>query len=285
MIYGYLRVSTDKQDVESQKIGVKRKASDLNLIISEWIIDDGVSGTTEPEKRQLGKLMRKLKSGDIIISSELSRLGRSLFMVMRILEFCMKNQIKVYTVKDNYELGNNIQSKVLAFAFSIAAEIERDMISKRTIEGLKRRKQEGIILGRPVGRISSKHKLDKYKDKIITLNNNNVSMRAIAKKCKVHRTTLRTFMQKNNIKPNKGIRPNYINEILEKYNNEIMLLIEEGNRYNDIYIKLKNKYSINFSIYQLKNHIINNNLLYDLLATTQDKIRIEKNGALIIQKD
>jgi len=151
MIYGYLRVSTDVQDTENQKHGVIQKAKDLGFEIESWIIDDGVSGTKEPEERKLGKLLKKIKKGDTIISSELSRLGRSLFMVMRILEHCMKMECKVFTVKDGYELGDNIQSKVLAFAFALAAEIERDMISKRTKEALARKKAEGVILGRPRG--------------------------------------------------------------------------------------------------------------------------------------
>ena len=139
MIYGYLRVSTDDQDSENQKVGVSAKATSIGVAIDDWIIDDGISGTKEPEKRLLGKLMKKLKPGDVIITSELSRLGRKLFMIMRILEFCMQHEVKVYTVKDGYELGDNIQSKVLAFAFGIAAEIERDMISQRSKEALARK--------------------------------------------------------------------------------------------------------------------------------------------------
>jgi DNA invertase Pin-like site-specific DNA recombinase len=152
MIYGYIRVSTDRQDTENQKIGILSKAKMLDLVIDEWIADDGVSGSKEPEKRLLGPLLTKIKKGDVIIASEISRLGRKLFMIMRILEHCMKMEAKVYTVKDGYELGDNIQSKVLAFAFGLAAEIERDMIQKRTIEGLARRRAQGVILGRPAGR-------------------------------------------------------------------------------------------------------------------------------------
>ncbi len=132
MIYAYLRVSTDDQDTTNQRMGVEAKARALGLAIDKYIIDDGISGTKEPEKRALGGLLRKIKQDDIIICSELSRLGRKLFMIMGILEHCMKVGAKVYTVKDNYELGDNIQSKVLAFAFALSAEIERDLISQRT---------------------------------------------------------------------------------------------------------------------------------------------------------
>lgn len=147
-VYGYLRVSTDKQDCDNQKVGVKALAEKLGLPIESWIIDNGVSGTKEPEKRQLGKLLKKIKSGDVIICSELSRLGRKLFMVISILEHCMKIGAKVLTVKDGYELGDNVQSKILAFAFGLVAELEREMSSKRTKEALLRLKAEGRELGR-----------------------------------------------------------------------------------------------------------------------------------------
>lgn len=200
MTYGYLRVSTDDQDSNNQKLGVCKKAESLGLSVDDWIVDDGISGTKEPEKRMLGKLMKKLQDGDVIITSELSRLGRKLFMIMRILEFCMLHNVKVYTVKDGYELGDNIQSKVLAFAFGIAAEIERDMISQRTKEALARKRLEGVILGRPKGRKTSPDKL-KLSGKTVLINgllNEGVSQRKIAKICKVDRNTLARFL-KNNI--------------------------------------------------------------------------------------
>ena len=156
-VYGYLRVSTDKQDCDNQKIGVEALAEKLGLSIESWIVDNGVSGTKEPEKRQLGKLLKKIKSGDVIICSELSRLGRKLFMVISILEHCMKIGAKVLTVKGGYELGDNVQSKVLAFAFGLVAELERDMISKRTKEALQRVKAQGRSIGRPKGRKNIKH--------------------------------------------------------------------------------------------------------------------------------
>lgn len=156
-VYGYLRVSTDKQDCDNQKIGVESLARKRNLRIEKWIVDNGVSGAKEPEKRKLGKLLKKIKPDDVIICSELSRLGRKLFMIISILEHCMKVGAKVLTVKDCYELGDNVQSKVLAFAFGLVAELEREMISKRTKEALQRLKAEGRNLGRPAGSKNRKH--------------------------------------------------------------------------------------------------------------------------------
>jgi len=198
MTYGYLRVSTDQQDENNQRMGVDEKASRMGLKIDEYIIDHGVSGTKEPEKRELGALMKKLKNNDLIIASELSRLGRSMYMVMRILEFCMKNGIKVITVKDNYELVDNIQSKVLAFAFSLAAEIERDMISRRTKEALARCKLNGIKLGRKPGK-ATKVKLTGHEEEIHEMLKQGLSKKEIGERFGVHRQTVRIFIKEKNI--------------------------------------------------------------------------------------
>ena len=166
MIYGYIRVSTDKQDCENQKLGIESKASALGLKIDKYIEDAGISGIKSPKERALGGMLRKLQNGDIIICSEISRLGRKLFMIMEILQTCMKSGTKLYTVKDNYELGDNIQSKCLAFAFGLSAEIERDLISQRTKETLAHKRATGVILGRPAGLLNKNHKLDGCSDYI-----------------------------------------------------------------------------------------------------------------------
>lgn len=198
-VYGYLRVSTDKQDCDNQKIGVEALAAKLGLPIESWIIDDGVSGTKEPHKRKLGKLLRKIKTGDVIICSELSRLGRKLFMVISILEHCMKIGAKVLTAKEGYELGDNVQSKVLAFAFGLVAELEREMISKRTKEALQRRKMNGQAIGRMKGAKNKRHVLDGKEDKIIALLNAGVAKTKIAKDLKISNGTLYDFIKKTGI--------------------------------------------------------------------------------------
>ena len=180
-VYGYLRVSTDKQDCDNQKIGVENLARKRGLTIDRWIVDDGVSGTKAPEKRELGKLLKRIKSGDVIVCSELSRLGRKLFMIISILEHCMKTGAKVLTVKDGYELGDNMQSKVLAFAFGLVAELERDMISQRTKEALARRKADGKKLGRPAGSMNKKHVWDGKEKRILRLVDQGVGKVKIAR--------------------------------------------------------------------------------------------------------
>ena len=159
MIYGYIRVSSDKQTVENQRFEINNFCKRDKLVIDGWI-EETISGTKSYNKRELGKLLKRVQKGDLIICAELSRLGRNLFMIMEILNICMTKECKVWTIKDNYRLGEDIQSKVLAFAFGLSAEIERNLISQRTREALARKRAEGITLGRPKGRKSSP---DKYK--------------------------------------------------------------------------------------------------------------------------
>jgi DNA invertase Pin-like site-specific DNA recombinase len=192
MIYGYIRVSTDKQTVENQRFEINQFAIKHNLVVEKWI-EETISGTKEIDKRTLGKLLKKTKKDDILICSELSRLGRSLFMIMEVLNFCMKREVKIWTIKDNYRLGEDIQSKVLAFAFGLSAEIERNLISQRTKEALARKKAEGVILGRPLGKKSSKVKLSGKELQIQKLLDKNVSYSAIGRILGVNRITVSKF--------------------------------------------------------------------------------------------
>ena len=150
MVYGYIRVSSDKQTVENQRFEIQQFCTQEDLHIDGWI-EETISGTKNYNKRRLGRLLRKTTKGDIIICSELSRLGRNLYMIMEILSICMSKECFVWTIKDSYRLGDDIQSKVLAFAFGLSAEIERNLISQRTKEALARIKAEGKQLGRAKG--------------------------------------------------------------------------------------------------------------------------------------
>lgn len=201
MIYGYIRVSTDKQTLENQKFEIEKFCQKQNLKIDGWI-EETISGTKSYNKRQLGKLLKKVKMGDYIICSELSRLGRNLFMIMEILNICMSKDCKVWTVKDNYRLGDDIQSKVLAFAFGLAAEIERNLISQRTKEALARIKHEGKNIGRKKGvRNKSLNKIcSKKHDYIVKCINNGYSIPEIAKNIKVARGTLYRYLAYTNIR-------------------------------------------------------------------------------------
>ncbi|MBD3592782.1 invertase [Bacteroides sp. 214] len=195
MIYGYIRVSSDKQTVENQRFEINNFCERENMNIDGWI-EETISGTKSYNKRELGRLLNKVQKDDLIICAELSRLGRNLFMIMEILNICMTKECRVWTIKDNYRLGEDIQSKVLAFAFGLSAEIERNLISQRTKEALARKKANGIVLGRPKGKRTSpeKHKLFPKKTLIIGLLKEKISKRQIAKICKVNRNTLARYI-------------------------------------------------------------------------------------------
>ena len=182
MIYGYIRVSSDKQTVENQRFEINNFCNDQKMKIDGWI-EETISGTKAYSKRELGKLLNKVQKDDLIICAELSRLGRNLFMIMEILNICMSKECRVWTIKDNYRLGEDIQSKVLAFAFGLSAEIERNLISQRTKEALARKKTEGVVLGRPKGKKSApeKYKLHGKKILIQELLKAEVSQRKISK--------------------------------------------------------------------------------------------------------
>lgn len=200
MIYGYIRVSCDKQTVENQRFEIEKFCKRENLTVNGWI-EETISGTKSYNKRQLGKLLRNVKKDDLIICAELSRLGRNLYMIMEILNICLNKECKVWTVKDNYRLGEDIQSKILAFAFGISAEIERNLISQRTKEALARKKAEGIVLGRPKGRKNDndKYKLsgkEEYVEKMIL---KGVPAKKIAKSCNVSITTVYRYLRKRNM--------------------------------------------------------------------------------------
>lgn len=196
MIYGYIRVSSDKQTVENQRFEINNFCEREQLKIDGWI-EETISGTKSYNKRELGKLLNRVQKDDLIICAELSRLGRNLFMIMEILNLCMNKECRVWTIKDNYRLGDDIQSKVLAFAFGLSAEIERNLISQRTKEALARKKAEGVVLGRPKGKKTSpeKYKLHGKRILIEELLKNDVSQRQIAKICKVDRNTLARYIK------------------------------------------------------------------------------------------
>ena len=193
MIYGYIRVSTDKQTVENQRFEILEFAKRNSIVLDSWI-EETVSGTIRPENRALGKLLDSIQKDDLIICSELSRLGRSLFMIMSILNKLMEKGARIWTIKDGYRLGDDIQSKVLAFAFGLSAEIERNLISQRTKEALERKKAEGQKLGRPKGSTTETSKLDGAEIGATIMLMQGISVNRMAKLYGVHRNTVKKFI-------------------------------------------------------------------------------------------
>lgn len=196
MTYSYIRVSSDRQTTENQRFEIGRYIAEKEIKVDGWI-EETVSGTKRVSERKLGKLLRKMKGGDTLIVSEISRLGRNLMQIMGILNTCMERGFKIIAIKENYELGDNINSKVLAFAFGLSAEIERNLISQRTKEALARKKAEGVKLGRPRG--TAMNKLKGKEEEIRKLILDGVPKVNIMKSFKVSRSTLFAFIKGKNL--------------------------------------------------------------------------------------
>ena len=195
MIYGYIRVSTDQQSTSNQKFEINRYATSHNIQIDKWV-EETISSRKPLNKRKLGSLLAELKDGDILISTEISRLGRSLLEVMGILQHCLTQNCQIWTLKENYKLGSDIASKVLAFAFGLSAEIERQLISERTKMSLDKLKAQGKHLGRPFGAKSKSLKLSKNTKKIKDLMSKGLPKAQIARLLGVDKLTLYRFLKK-----------------------------------------------------------------------------------------
>ena len=192
----YLRVSTIDQDTEKNKNEILKLANDKDFGKVQFI-EEKVSGKKSWKERKIKLIIDDLKEGDRLIVPELSRLGRSMLEIMEMLSIAKDKGIYIYAVKGGWELNGTIQSKVMAMAFSIAAEIEHDLISKRTKEALKARKAQGIKLGRPKG--AGKSKLDKHREEIIALLKNGSTKKYVAKKYGTTSPNLINWIKKNNI--------------------------------------------------------------------------------------
>lgn len=194
-VIGYIRVSSNKQTLQHQHFEIEQFAQKHNLTIDKWV-EEKISSRKALSSRKLGGLLENLQENDILISCEISRLGRSLLEVMRILETCLNKSCQVWTIKENYRLGDDIQSKVMAFAFGIAAEIERNLISQRTKSSLANLKAAGKKLGRPFTAESQKLKLSKNTRKVKSLLFQGISKSQIARTLGVQRSTLRRFIER-----------------------------------------------------------------------------------------
>ena len=193
-IYGYVRVSSDLQNCANQHYEIETFCKKNHLVIDEWV-EEVISSKKILKERKLGKLLSKLKKDDILITTEISRLGRNMLEVMGILQHCLEKECQVWTIKENYRLGVDIQSKLLAVVFSLVAEMERQMISQRTKECLKRLKDEGKHLGRPYG--FTYRKLHKKHNKIKELLDRQIPKAQIAKLMGCSWATLHRYINEN----------------------------------------------------------------------------------------
>lgn len=193
-VYAYIRVSTAEQSYSSQEFEIRNWASKEGLAIDKWI-SESVSGTVDPGRRKLGKTIKRMKPDDMLICTEISRLGRNMLMIMSILNDCAGRSIRIHTIKDNFDLDNNLNSKIIAFAFALAAEIERNLISQRTREALSDLKAAGVKLGRPRGSCKKKEEVVKDIAEIRQRLACGESFPAIAKGYGIHRNTLVRYIE------------------------------------------------------------------------------------------
>ncbi|PIU52563.1 MAG: resolvase [Deltaproteobacteria bacterium CG07_land_8_20_14_0_80_60_11] len=195
-VIGYLRVSTQDQDLEKNKADILAFANERRMGPVDWV-EEKISGTKDWRKRELGQVVAFLGKGDWLITPEFSRLARSTLQILEILAELKKKSVHVYVLKGAQHVNDSIESKVFLTMMALFAEIERDLISARTKEGLKARKAAGVKLGRPKG--SGKSKLDQYRPEIKALIKTGSSLVYIAKRYKVARSTLHNWLKKNKI--------------------------------------------------------------------------------------
>lgn len=198
MIYGYCRVSTQHQHEENQHFAIEQFCQQNNLHIDTWV-EEKISSSKKLADRRLGTLLNTLTENDILITTEISRLGRSLLEVMGILQTCLEKGCQVWTLKENFRLGTDIQSKVLAFAFSLSAELSKSLLQERIKESLARLKANGKKLGRPLGAKSKALKLSRNKKRLFTLLEKGIPITQIAKILQVNRCTIYKFLERKKL--------------------------------------------------------------------------------------
>lgn len=193
----YLRISTTDQDIEKNKADILHLANNKKLGQVQFI-EETVSGTVSWKKRKIAPIIEQLGKGDNLIVSELSRIGRSMLEIMQVLSIAVEKGIHIYAIKGDWKLDDSLQSKIMAMVFSMAAEIERDLISKRTKEALRAKKAAGVKLGRPKG--TGKSKLDQYRVEIEALLNNGSTQKFIAQKYGTTEANFSLWMKKHGLK-------------------------------------------------------------------------------------
>ena len=191
----YLRVSTIEQDLEKNKADILTFANNKDFGRVKFV-EEKVNGTKNWKSRKIKQVIDELSKGDRLIVPEFSRLGRSMLEIMEMLSILKDKEVNVYAVKGNWELNGSLQSKIMAMVFSIASEIERDLISKRTKEALRARKVAGVKLGRPRG--AGRSKLDEFKEEIVALLRNGSTKAFVADRYVTSQVNLYNWLKKNN---------------------------------------------------------------------------------------
>lgn len=198
MIYGYIRVSTAKQTVQNQKLAIREYCRRNRLRNIQWVAET-ISGTKKVEKRKLGDLLKEVNTGDVIVITELSRLGRSMLMILEVLQGLLDKGVTIIAIKEGFVLADNMQTKVLAFAFGLSAELERTLLSERTKLGLERARKQGKRIGREKGQKPKRYKLTGKAAYIRREREKGRSKNSLAKELNVQWSTMQSFMKANRI--------------------------------------------------------------------------------------
>lgn len=196
MNYAYLRVSTDKQDAQNQKLGILEYTNARNIQIDHFV-EDVVSGTKDWQKRALGKIVESAKAGDVLVFAEVSRIARSTLQCLQVLEIAAEKKLIVHVAKQQMIFDNSLNSKIIATTLALASEIERAFISMRTKEALKKAKEDGKVLGRPKGSFSMNAVLAANHNEVKTLLENKVSISAIGRIFNLDRKTVSRYIKRN----------------------------------------------------------------------------------------
>ena len=193
MIFAYIRVSTETQTYEGQQYEIVNYCQSNGLVVDHWCIE-AVSGSCAVEKRSLGKLLKRMKKGDLLLCTEISRLGRNMMMVLSILNTCSSPRIAIHTIKDNFDLSDSINAKIIAFCFALAAEIERNLISQRTREALAAKRCAGVRLGRPPGSSAKRDTFRAHRAEVEALLESGLKIKEVAARFRMHENTLRRYL-------------------------------------------------------------------------------------------
>ena len=195
----YLRVSTEDQDTEKFKNDIKVFAHDRDFGKVDFV-EEKASGRKSWKERKIKQVIDELGKGDRLLVPELSRLGRSTRQILDIIQTCREKGICVFALKNNWSFNgtdSNLSDKILLTVFALVAEIETDIISIRTKEGLAAARAKGAQLGRPKG--PGRSRLDPHREEIQELLDLGLSKVRIAKKFNTGPGNLQNWMTKNNI--------------------------------------------------------------------------------------
>lgn len=211
MIYAYTRVSTKGQFLENQEYGIKEFCKQRGMQVDVWV-EEKVTGTKKAEDRKLGDLLRNCQKGDTIITTEISRIGRSVVDVLGVMNTLKQKEVVLIAIKQNFVLDDSLSALMISTIFSLMAQVEKEILSQRVKEGLAARKAAGMKLGRPFGSKNKQNKLFKQKDYIETLLKGGASRYLIKKQLHAHSHTLNNFLLESGLaeKYNIQLTDNFI---------------------------------------------------------------------------